>query len=38
MENLSNELNKPIINKCPRKKVTVNHINDIHSTDLVDMS
>ena len=36
--NLSNELNKPTINKFPRKKVIVNHINEIHSTDLVDMS
>ena len=38
MENLSNELNKPTINKFPRQKVIVNHINEIHSTDLVDMS
>ena len=38
MENLSNELNKPTINKFPRKKVIVNHINEIHSTDLVDMT
>ena len=38
MENLSNELNKPTINKFPRKKVIVNHIINIHSTDLVDMS
>ena len=38
MEDLSNELNKPTINKFPRKKVIVNHINEIHSTDLVDMS
>ena len=37
MEGLSNELNKPTINKFPRKKVIVNHINEIHSTDLVDM-
>ena len=29
MENLSNELNKPTINKFPRKKVIVNHINKI---------
>ena len=38
MEDLSNELNKPTINKFPRKKVIVNHINEIHSTDLVDMA
>ena len=38
MEDLSNELNKPTINKFERKKVIVNHINEIHSTDLVDMS
>ena len=38
MENLSNELNKPTIQKLERKKVIVNHINEIHSTDLVDMS
>ena len=38
MEDLSNELNKPSINKFPRQKVIVNHINEIHSTDLVDMS
>ena len=38
MEDLSNELNKPTINKFPRQKVIVNHINEIHSTDLVDMS
>ena len=37
MEDLSNELNKPTINKFPRKKIIVNHINEIHSTDLVDM-
>ena len=38
MENLSQELNKPTINKFERKKIIVNHINEIHSTDLVDMS
>ena len=38
MENLSNELNKPTIQKFERKKVVVNHINEIHSTDLVDMT
>ena len=38
MEDLSQELNKPSINKFPRQKIIVNHINEIHSTDLVDMS
>ena len=38
MEDLSNELNKPTINKFPRQKIIVNHINEIHSTDLVDMN
>ena len=38
MENLSNELNKLTIQKFERKKVIVNHINEIHSTDLVDMT
>ena len=37
MEDLLNELNKPTISKFPRKKIIVNHINEIHSTDLVDM-
>ena len=37
MEDLSNELNKPSVNKFPRKKEIVNHINEIQSTDLVDM-
>ena len=30
MEDLSNELNKPAINKFERKKVIVNHIDEIH--------
>ena len=38
MQDLSNELNKPSINKFPRQKIIINHINEIHSTDLVDMS
>ena len=38
MENLSQELNKPSINKFERGKIIVNHINEIHSTDLVDMT
>ena len=37
MEDLSNELNKPTIQKFKRKKVIINYINEIHSTDLVDM-
>ena len=37
MENLSVELNKPVINKFPRKKIIVNYIDEIHSCDLVDM-
>ena len=38
MEDLSNELNKPTIQKFERQKVTVNHINEIHSAHLVDMT
>ena len=38
MQDLSNELNKATINKFERQKVIVNHINEIHSTDLVDMT
>ena len=38
MEDLSKELNKPTINKFERKKIIVNYIDEIHSTDLVDMS
>ena len=38
MEDLSNEINKPTINKFPRKNIIVNHINEIHSADLVDMT
>ena len=37
MEDLSEELNKPVINKFPRKKINVNYIDEIHSCDLVDM-
>ena len=37
MNDLSEELNKPVINKFERKKVIVNHIDEIHSCDLVDM-
>ena len=38
MNDLSEELNKGIINKFERKKVIVNHIDEIHSCDLVDMT
>ena len=38
MDDLSEELNKGIINKFERKKVIINHINEIHSCDLVDMA
>ena len=38
MNDLSEELNKGVINKFERKKVIVNHINEIHSCDLVDMT
>ena len=38
MKDLSNELNKPTIQKFERQKVIVIHINEIHSTDLVDMT
>ena len=37
MNDLSQELNKPVINKFPRKKIIVNYIDEIHSCDLVDM-
>ena len=37
MEDLSDELNKPVISKFPRKKIIVNYIDEIHSCDLVDM-
>ena len=38
MQDLSNELNKPTIQKFERQKVIVNHISEIHSTDLVNMT
>ena len=38
LKDLSQELNKPTIDKFERQKVIINHINEIHSTDLVDMS
>ena len=31
MENLSEELNKPALDKFERKKIIVNHIDEIHS-------
>ena len=37
MNDLSNKLNKPVINKFPRKKIIVNYSDEIHSCDLVDM-
>ena len=37
MNDLSEELNKPVINKFPRKKIIVNYIDEINSCDLVDM-
>ena len=38
MKDLSEELNKPVINKSPRKKIIVNYIDEIHNCDLVDMT
>ena len=38
MEDLSNELNKGVINKFERKKVVINHIDEIYSCDLVNMT
>ena len=37
MDDLSNELSKGVINKFERKKVVINHIDEIHSCDLVDI-
>ena len=37
MEDLSEELNKGVINKFERKKVIIHYIDEIHSCDLVDM-
>ena len=37
MEDLSEELNKPVIHKFKKKKTIVNYIDHIHSSDLVDM-
>ena len=33
MNNLSEELNKPVINKFTRKRIIVNYIDEIHSCD-----
>ena len=38
MNDLSEELNKGVINKFERKKVAINHINEIRNCDLVDMT
>ena len=38
MNDLSNELNKGVINKFEHKKVIINYIDEIHSCDLVDMT
>ena len=38
IEDVSNELNKPIINRFERKKVIINHIDEIHSYDFVNMT
>ena len=38
MEDLSEELNKGVINKFERKKIIINHIDEIYSCDLVDMT
>ena len=38
MEDLSQELNKGDINKFERKEVVINHVDEIHSCDLVDMT
>ena len=38
MSDLSDELNKPVINKFERKEVVMNLIDEIHSCDLVDMT
>ena len=37
LEDLSQELNKPVINKFERKKIVINYIDEIHSCDLVDV-
>ena len=37
MNDLSEELNKGVINKFERKKIIINYINEINSCDLVDI-
>ena len=37
INDLSEELNKPVISKFERKKVVLNYTDEIHSCDLVDM-
>ena len=37
MNDLSEELNKPVIDEFTRKKIIVNYIDEIYSCDLVDM-
>ena len=37
MNDFSEELNKPVIDKFPRNKIIVNYIDEIYSCDLVDM-
>ena len=38
MDDLSEELNKGVINKFERKKVIISYIDEIHSCDLVHMT
>ena len=38
MDDLSQELNKGVINKFERKEVIIDYIDEIHSCDLVDMT
>ena len=38
MDDLSNEVSKGVINKFERKKIIINHIDEIHSCDLLDMT
>ena len=38
MNDLSEELNKGVINKFERKKVVINYIDEIHRCDLIDMT
>ena len=38
MNDLSEELNKGVINESERKKIVINHIDEIHSCDLVNVT